>query len=135
MSNARSPREVCSTTWEFKGSCRLLASGGPGVRFGRGGFLVGSPKLVARLRQVGRNSLHLADDPVERFPEAEVCAQRLEAIGFAQLGDDLIRFLAGGFCLLADQLLDLLVRYLDAELVCGGLEDKLARDGLRSLGA
>src|SRR5207244_10171211 len=85
--------------WESTGSCRLLTSGGPEFRFGWGGFLVGSPKLVARLGEVGRDALHLGDDPVERLLQPEVCAQRFEASGLAKLGDDVLRILAGGLCL------------------------------------
>jgi hypothetical protein len=85
--------------------------------------------------EVGRDPLHLGDDPIEGLLQPQVGAQRLEAASLTELRDDILRVLAGGLCLLADQLLDLVVGDLDPELVGGGLEHQLAGDRLRRLGA
>src|SRR6185312_17453759 len=103
--------------WESTGSCRLLTSRGPEFRFGGGSFLFGSPKLVARLGEIGRDALDLGDDPVERLLQAEVCPQCLEAAGLANLGDHLVRVFVRRLGLLANQLLDLVVGDLDPQLV------------------
>src|SRR5215831_6753648 len=168
MSNARSPREVCSITigingliasplnfacfgWSFQRphgqspfglrvtphatSPWLLAAGGPQFRLGRGRILVGGPDALARARDLGGDALHLARDPVERLAQSKVAAERLVATALEDLLDRLVGVVAVQVGLLPDQLLDLLVGNLQAELVRHRLEHELAPDGALRLGA
>src|SRR5919201_2037698 len=137
MSNARSPREVCSITIGINGlmavtpqaeSPWLLPAGGPQFRLGLGGFLVGGPDLLARAGGLARDALHLGRDPVERLPQPQVAAQRFVAAAGEHLLDGLVGIVVVQLGLLADQLLDLLVGDLEPELVGDRLEDELARD-------
>src|SRR5512146_810728 len=88
MSNARSPREVCSTTIGTNGliASSLLAAWGPQFRAGLRLLLLRRPDALARLVQVGRDRLHLGRDPVERLLEAEVVADAVDSSG----GDELL---------------------------------------------
>src|SRR5579884_1595352 len=91
MSNARSPREVCSTTIGIRGISTLLAAGGPQLRLLLRSLLLGRPDLLARLCDLGVDRLHLGGDPVERALEAEIVA---DAVGAARC-DELLDVLVG----------------------------------------
>src|SRR5581483_1873511 len=90
MSKKRSPREVCSMTdgmTRFDGCVMVsssLATGGPEFRLGRLLFLVGCPNRFAGIGKLARDSLHLVSDAIERIPQSEVLAQRLEPSALAQ---------------------------------------------------
>src|SRR6185437_14934320 len=105
MSNARSPREVCSTTMGTNGLIRLslLAAWGPQFRAGLGLLLLRRPDALARLVQLLRDRLHLGRDAVERLLQPQVVAHAVGAAlrdevvdvllllaGVAQLGADLV---------------------------------------------
>src|SRR6185437_16241101 len=132
MSNARSPREVCSTTMGTNGliDSSLLAAWGPQFRAGRGLLLLRRPDALARLVQVGRDRLDLGRDAVEGLLEAEVVA---DPVGAALLDEllDVGLVLAG----VAQLLPDLVVGDLEPELLGDRLEHELAADRLRRLGA
>src|SRR5918998_89029 len=95
MSNARSPREVCSMTIGTSGltggpprwcetrrgawSYGLLTAGCPQLRIGRPLLLLRRPQLLARGVQLRVDALDLRRDPVERGAQADVVAERLGA--------------------------------------------------------
>src|SRR3954466_14803713 len=131
MSNARSPREVCSTTIGIRGIGALLlplAAGGPDLRLLRRLALLRRPDRLARLRELRRDRLHLGRDPVERLLHPQVLA---DAIGAALL-DELLDVLVA-LALLAELPADVFVGDLDGELVGDRLEQHLARDRLLGL--
>src|SRR4029079_15454327 len=135
MSNARSPREVCSITIGINGLISLLASGGPQLRLGSGGSFFWRPKLLARLGELERDALDLGDDQVERLAHAEVVAQQL----VPATGEDALDDFLGGLALLvgvlADELAYLVVADLDARLLRDRLERELAGARAGCLGA
>src|ERR1051326_1664748 len=92
MSNARSPRDVCSTTIGIRGISSLLAAGGPHLlRSARLFlFLVGSPELLARCCLLGRDPLHLGDDAGERLLYAQVRTHALGAAALEEVVDVLV---------------------------------------------
>src|SRR5581483_9197877 len=114
MSNARSPREVCSTTIGIKGISALLAAGCPQLLRLRRLFLflLGRPDALARLRALGCDRLHLGRDPVERLPHAQVGADALGAAALEELVDVLV-----GLPLLPQLRADLVVGDVEPELV------------------
>src|SRR5712692_6163638 len=125
MSNARSPREVCSTTIGIRGLMRsLLAGWGPQFLLGRRAILLRSPDALTRrflLCALGRlllgDRLDLGDDPVERLAQADALA---DAVG-AALGEELVN--VGLLLACAEQLgADLLVGHVQPELVGDRLE-------------
>src|SRR6266542_1394573 len=118
MSNARSPREVCSTTIGINGLISpLLPTGGPKLRCGRRPFLpVRRPDALARLVQLGRDRPYLRRDAIEHLLHAEIVAHTVGAAALDELVDVLVG-LACGPKLLAD-------------LVVGDVEPELVRDGL-----
>jgi hypothetical protein len=83
-----------------------------------------SPRGRARRR----NALRLGGNAVERLAQAQVAAQHLLAAGLEHLAYRLVGIVAGELRLLADQLVDLGVAHLEAELVGDRLEHELARD-------
>src|SRR3954454_4828691 len=120
MSNDRSPRDVCSITIGINGLIQVppLASGGPQFRVGLGLFLVGCPDCLTCCRLLRRDALDLGRDAIERTGEPHRLALRGVRAGLASLLDDLVAFLEA----LAEGLVDLLVRHVDAELVRSRLE-------------
>src|SRR6266542_1738524 len=79
MSNARSPREVCSTTFGIFGLIGfslLLGAGGPQLRFLHLLllFLLRSPNRLACFCLLRRDRLHVGGDPVDRLLEAKIRA-------------------------------------------------------------
>src|SRR3972149_8271355 len=125
MSNARSPRDVCSITIGISGlisgspgsSRRLLsASRSPYLHVAGGLLLLGGPQLLAGSRKVHRDALHSGDDVVEGLLEPQIAPQLLEAAVLPHGRDGLVRVVPGRSSLLADQLLDLPVRDVDGEL-------------------
>src|SRR5256886_3900483 len=124
MSNERSPREVCSITMGINGlmSGWLLATGGPQFRLGCWLFLVRGPDGFTGRGLLGRDAVDLVDDTVEGAREPHALPLRVVGTRAARLLDDLVRLLEA----IAEGLVDLLVRDLDAELVGGGLEDEFA---------
>src|SRR5579864_4496874 len=80
MSNARSPRDVCSTTIGIRGMSLLLAAGGPQLLRLLLRFLLGSPDALPRLFLLRRDRLDVGRDPVDRLLEAEIGA---DAVGTA----------------------------------------------------
>src|SRR5215204_5923409 len=116
------------------GSCWLLATGGPQLRTGLGFFLLWGPELLAGVRELDRDALHLGRDPVERVAKTEVRAERFVPPRFAYLRDQGISVLAELLGLLADQCVDLLVGRLQAEPIRRGLEHDLTLEGLARLG-
>src|SRR3954470_21227613 len=107
MSKNRSPREVCSMTdgmMRFDGSVMRsgsLTAGGPEFHFALLFFLVGCPNCLAPVRELARDPLDLRGDAVERVPQPEVVAQRLEAAALAQAQQGLVRSVADCLRLLA----------------------------------
>src|SRR3954469_9715989 len=103
MSNARSPREVCSTTIGINGLISpLLPTGDPKLRCGRLTFLlVRRPDALTCLVQLERDGRHLGRDAVEGLPHAQVVAN---VIGAALPDEflDLVLGLAGRAQLLAN---------------------------------
>src|SRR5947209_1522644 len=98
MSNARSPREVCSTTIGTSGDMAGQSSYSPGGGFGAavlgagspdlpgaGRFALlatGSPQLLARLGLLDRDRLRVLHDQVDRLAHRDVLAERvLDALG------------------------------------------------------
>ena len=78
MSNARSPREVCSITIGINGLIsRLLASGGPQLRLGSGRSFFRRPQLLAGAGELERDPLDLGDDQVQRLAHPQVLAEQL----------------------------------------------------------
>src|SRR5436305_8032436 len=114
MSNARSPRDVCSTTIGTSGLIVLAsftcsagflptlatASCGPdGSRLFRTGrpelpgfatLLARCPDLLARPRLFNADGLGLANQQVERLAVGQLIPNALEAIGFAELLEQLL---------------------------------------------
>src|SRR5262249_39937575 len=89
MSNARSPREVCSITMGINGLIRFRPpslSGGPDFRLDRL-LLLGRPELLASAGELDRNPLHVRGDPVECAAQAQILANVLEPLGCEHLGD------------------------------------------------
>src|SRR5215210_2802294 len=113
MSNARSPREVCSTTIGINGLISpLLPTGGPKLRCGRRPFLpVRRPDALARLMELGRDRPHLGRDAVECLLHAEILADAVGAAGLDELVDVRVG-LAGGTKLFAD----LVIGYVEPQL-------------------
>src|SRR5581483_1170684 len=131
MSNARSPRDVCSTTMGINGLIsRSLAAGGPDLRLGLGLVLLGGPNALTCLVQLGGDRLDLGGDLVEGLLQAQVVADAVGAAGLDERVDVFLR-LPG----LGELAADLLVGDLDAELVGDRLEHELAGDRLRRLRA
>src|SRR5215510_1620467 len=93
MSNARSPRDVCSTTIGIRGISFLLAAGCPQLlRFRRLFlFLVGRPEPLARFGRLRRDRLDLGGDPVERLAEAQVGPHAVGAAALEERVDVLVR--------------------------------------------
>src|SRR4026207_1913585 len=122
MSNARSPRDVCSITIGISGlisvpsSSGLLATGRPYLHAAPALLLLGCPEFLTRLRKLDRDAIDPADDLVERLPKAEIAAELLEASALAHGRDRGVRILAGLGCFLANQVLDLVVADLRVEL-------------------
>src|SRR5919198_181308 len=102
-----------------------LAAGGPQFRLRLGFFLVGCPDALARLGLFGRNALYLRRNAVERTREAHAPAFRLVGPALAGLRDYFVRFLEAR----VEDLVDLVVRNLDAELIGDRIEEELAGDG------
>src|SRR5439155_19441289 len=88
------------------------AAGGPQLRLGLGFFLVGSPDLLAGLRLLRRNALHLGCDAVERAGEAYGLALRFVGAGLLRLLDHDLGILEA----IPEGRVDLLVGNLDFEL-------------------
>src|SRR5215212_9440146 len=131
MSNARSPREVCSTTMGISGligAPSLRAAGGPDLCLRRRLVLLRRPDRLTCLRELLRDRLHLGRDAVDGLLQPQVLA---DAVGAALL-DELLDVLVG-LALLAELLADVVVGHLDAELVGDRLEQELARDRLPRL--
>src|SRR5438094_867044 len=134
MSKNRSPREVCSMTdgmIRFDGgfiSGGSLTAGGPEFHVGLLLFLVGCPKLIARLGELTRDSLHLGGYAVERVSKPEIVAQLLVAPGLTEADERFLGVVADQLGLLAHEALDLLVRNLDLEPLGDGVEHELARN-------
>src|ERR671937_540559 len=103
-----------------------LTAGGPEFRFALLLFLVGCPDRLTRVRELARNALDLLRHSIERVPQPHVVAKCLEPPALAQAEERLVGLVAEGFGLLADEVLDLLVGDLDAELVRGRVEHELA---------
>src|SRR5207247_2147663 len=83
------------------------------------------PDRFAGRGLLGRDALDLSGDPVEGARKAHVLALCVVRPRGARLLDGLLRLLEA----VAEGLVDVLVRDLDPELVGGGLEDELARNG------
>src|SRR5919201_6136838 len=127
MSNARSPREVCSTTIGINGliCSSLLAAGCPQRRRSGRTLLLRRPDSLARGSEVGRDRLDLGDHPVERLLHAQVVAH---AVG-AALRDELLDVLFA-LARVAQLGANLVVADADPELVGDRLEHELPRDRL-----
>ena len=122
MSNARSPRDVCSITIGIAGLMLSLLPGVP-TSYRRGLLLLGRPELAARGSELGRDPLPRRRPG--RAPDAcEIVAQLLEPAGLRDDGDRPLGLVLAGLGLLADQRLDVGVRDLDPELVGGRVEDE-----------
>ena len=132
MSNARSPREVCSTTMGISGLMTLVSSYVPGVQsFGvSAGCSFSGVQIDSRAScnsgAIGFTSAAIA---IERALQADVVAN---AVG-AALRDELLDVLVV-LARLAQLVADLVVGHLDAELVGDGFEHELTRDRERRLG-
>src|SRR5690348_14452200 len=113
MSKKRSPREVCSMTdgiTRFEGCVMVsssLATGGPEFRLGLLLFLVGCPNRLACFGELARDPLDLGGHAIERVPQPEVLAQRLEPPALAQAQQGVVGVVAERFRLLAHERLDL----------------------------
>src|SRR5581483_2635761 len=123
MSNARSPRDVCSTTIGIKGISRsLLVAGGPQFRCAffiwrtRASFLAGGPDRFARLRELRGDRLHVGDDAVDCLAKPQLRPDAVGAAGLHELGDVLL-----ALAVVREVLPDFLVRDLDPEPVGDGL--------------
>src|SRR5581483_3553966 len=82
MSNARSPREVCSITIGINGLIGVAPpslSGCPDFRLGRL-LLLRRPKLLARTGELDGDPLHLGGDPIERATHAQVLADPVDGV-------------------------------------------------------
>jgi len=134
MSNARSPREVCSITIGINGLMwQAPCFRGSRVSFPRRPLLFGRPQLLAGAGELDRDSLHVGCNPVHRFAHAQVFAQELVPAACKHAVDDLLGVVALGVCVLADECAQLFVRHLEAGLVGDGFERKLTRDRPRRL--
>src|SRR6266513_4181918 len=138
MSNARSPRDVCSTTMGISGLISasapyrwlLIMAWGPEFRcLRRLLLLLRRPDRFARLVELRRDRLHLGNDAIEGALQAEVVAYTVGAALLDELVDILV-----ALARLPQLGPDLVVGDLDPELVGDGLEHQLARDGQRRLG-
>src|SRR3954463_11513789 len=123
MSNARSPREVCSTTIGTNGLIALAPSGvqgRPGSARLAGGpqlglwllgiVLLGRPQLVASPGLLEADRLRYLDGPIEREPQADVLAHALLRWGGEDLLHHVLRVVeAGVLRVLEDQGLKLVV--------------------------
>src|SRR5918995_4745380 len=127
MSNARSPRDVCSTTIGISGliASRLLAAWGPDFHSRTTFLLLRSPKLLSGFRQVDGDSLHSGHHLVKRLAEPEVSANLLEIPALPQALRNLVGVLADMVGLITDELFDFLVAHFDVELVGNRVEDEL----------
>src|SRR5579871_1549379 len=98
MSNARSPREVCSTTIGINGLIASLlrrASWGPQLLLGCGrSLLLGSPEPLARGGELGRDRLHLGGDAIDGPPQTQVGAHAVGEPGGEELLDLLVALAA-----------------------------------------
>src|SRR3954447_186781 len=114
MSNARSPRDVCSTTIGIKGISRsLLVAGGPQFLLRAGAFfLAGRPDGLACLRELLRDRRHLGRNAIDRFLQPQI---RADAVGAARLHELLDVLVA--LAVVPQVLPDLVVRDLDPELL------------------
>src|SRR6478752_3797097 len=143
MSNARSPRDVCSTTIGTNGligspplpSAGLTGRPDRGLRDRRLGLLVVSrcPQLLACCLLLGGDRRRDLTGPVERALEPELLARRL----LRPRGKDLLHrgvdvFLVGE--LIAQRAHELLVADLDALALGEGLERQLAAQRSDRLG-
>src|SRR6266536_6131614 len=99
MSNARSPREVCSTTIGINGliafNSSLGATGGPDLRVGRRLILLRRTDALTRLVQLGRDRLHVGRDAVERFLEPQVVANAVRPALLDELVDVFVALACG----------------------------------------
>src|SRR5262245_26752122 len=99
MSNARSPRDVCSITIGISGlifapsSSGLLATGRPYLHAATALLLLGCPEFLTRVRKLDRDALDAAPDLAERLAEAEIAAELLEASALAHGRDRRVRIL------------------------------------------
>src|SRR5881227_2896846 len=116
MSNARSPREVCSITIGINGLMLAPCCRGSTVSC-RSGEIPCRGSRCSRARGRRRPGRALPPRRRGRGP----CA----AAALADARDGLVRVVAVRLGLLADQLFDLLVRDLEGELVRDGLQDEL----------
>ena len=126
MSKARSPRDVCSITMGTSGLMQAPCCRGSTILRSGLGFSFSGVQSLSRARELDRDPLDLGRDPVEGLAQPEVGAQRVVAAGFTDLGRELLGVF-GVVRLLADQLVDLLVGDLDAELVGRAFEHDLAQ--------
>ena len=136
MSNARSPRDVCSTTIGISGLMSPPSLPGVHIFIPVGAFSFSGVQSFSRARasSIGIRSTRF-HDLVECLAHPQVAAQLLEARALARGDEQRVRILAGLLRLLADECLDLLVRDLEAELVGDGVEGELALQRLLGLGA
>src|SRR5689334_7565204 len=92
MSNARSPRDVCSTTIGIRGISCLLAAGCPqllrGLRLFL--FLARCPKLFAGLGLLRRDRLRRGGDPVDRLLQPQVGSHAVGPTALEELVDVLV---------------------------------------------
>src|SRR5262249_22956269 len=93
MSNARSPRDVCSTTigttwfWIMQAPCYRGSTVSSRWRV----FPCRGQELLARLGLLHGDGFDIGDEPVERSPQSEVLAQRLLLSVSPDLLDQLLR--------------------------------------------
>src|SRR5947209_3315357 len=154
MSNARSPREVCSTTIGTSG-LMFLASfacsagflpnvadgvarpGGPAERSGARRPELGAaalallrasrrPQLLSRLRLFDRDRLRLAHEQLKRLAAGHVVPDGLEPSGTFELADQLVEVAPGAFGRRGERLADFVVGRLDALGLHDGGEHRLA---------
>src|SRR5437870_2673649 len=92
MSNARSPRDVCSMTIGINGLIRFAPpslSGGPDFRLDRL-LLLRRPQLLPRPCELDGDPLHLRGDPVEGAAQPKVLTQLVEPLRFQHRRDGLL---------------------------------------------
>src|SRR5205809_7617137 len=106
--SARSPSESHGSR-----SCGLLAAGGPQLRVGFRLFLVRGPELFSRIRDFGRNRLHVGREALERRAQAEVLANRLLLAVRPHVLHKRVSVLSRLLGLFAQVCLDLVLRDLD----------------------
>src|SRR6266853_3830572 len=98
MSNARSPREVCSTTigiFGLIGFSLLLGAVGPQLRLLRFllQFLLRGPDRLTRFCLLRRDRLDVVGDPVDRLLEAQIGADAVCTAARDELLDVLLAFI------------------------------------------